>query len=29
MNSWCFNNKNVFNAIRVVCITGGKKPQNG
>ena len=31
MNSWCFNNKKVFTAIRVVCTNAGsgKKPQNG
>ena len=35
VNSWCFNNKNVFTAIKVVYINGGggggpgKKPQNG
>ena len=23
MNSWCFNNKNVFTAIKVVYINGG------
>ena len=32
VNSWCFNNKNAFTAIKVVYINGGgtgKKPQNG
>ena len=31
MNSWCFNNKNIFTAIKVVYLKGGpgKKPQNG
>ena len=30
-NKWCFNNKNVFSAIRVVQVSGGsgQKPQNG
>ena len=30
-NRWCFNNKNVFTAIRVVWVNGGsgQKPQNG
>ena len=23
MNSWCFNNKNIFTAIKVVYIKGG------
>ena len=30
-NKWCFNNKNVFAADRVVCVTTGarQKYQNG
>ena len=27
-NKWCFNNKNVFTAIRVVWASGGSEPQN-
>ena len=30
-NKWCFNNENVFTAIKVVYVSGGpgQKPQNG
>ena len=30
-NKWCFNDKNVFNTVRVVQRNGssGQKPQNG
>ena len=30
-NKWCFNNENIFTAIKAVYINGGpgKKPQNG
>ena len=30
-NKWCFNNKNVFTAIKVAWVNGGsgQKPQNG
>ena len=28
VNLWCFNNKNVFTAIRVVCINGGSGQKN-
>ena len=28
VNSWCFNNKNVFTAIRVVCINAVSGQKN-